>query len=276
MIEFWKQPRTIYPSIFRVLIGIVLLLDLISTYSSGTFQFNPEFTHYTNSESLILRENYTLYYITYGLVLILFILGIGKNFISFLVYVFNFLMLFISPYILNWGDVILKFTLLYFVFANSFRFLSIQKSKEAKGIWNYISQLAVWSIILHLFLVYLSNSIYKLSDSDWQQGFAAFYSFSQFPGFESSVFYPVLSTSIAGKIISWSIIAQQLTFIPLILWKKTRYFAIALGIIIHLIMFFQFGLWKFEIIMILHYGFLLNDNEWRKIIPKKILKNQFV
>lgn len=275
MIEFWKQPRTIYPSIFRILIGLVLLLDLIFTIYSGKIIFDPEFVDYSNNGSFIsfIRENYIPFFISYGLILIMFILGIGKNITSLLVYIFHFVMLLISPYILNWGDTILKFTLLYFVFANSFKYYSIQKSNlPEKSIKNYISKLAVWSIILHLFLIYLSNGFYKSMDADWQRGFAPFYSFSQFSGFQDSLFYPIISDGNLSKIISYLIVGQQLTFIPLIIWKKTRYIAISLGVLVHLIMFYQFGLWKFETIMILLYGFLLNDKEWQKIIPKKLRK----
>lgn len=278
MIEFWNQPRTFYPSMFRILIGLVLLLDLIFTFPSGSILFNPEFTDYPPVSGIItfLRENYVPFYLAYGIILTLFILGIGKNFISLLLYVFQFLLFFMNPYLNSWGDVILKFILMYFVFVDSFRFLSFRKSNLSENsVWNYVSKLAVWSIVLHIFLIYLSNGIYKSMDADWQNGYAAFYSFSQFSGFQDSFFYPVLSNENFSKILSWLVVAQQLTFVPLIIWKKTRYFAIVLGILVHLIMFYQFGLWKFETIMILLYGFLLNDKEWQKIIPAK-LRKEFV
>lgn len=278
MIEFWNQPRTFYPSMFRILIGLVLLLDLIFTFPSGSILFNPEFIDYPPVSGVIafLRENYVPFYLAYGIILTLFILGIGKNFISLLLYVFQFLLFFMNPYLNSWGDVILKFILMYFVFVDSFRFLSFRKSNLSENsVWNYVSKLAVWSIVLHIFLIYLSNGIYKSMDADWQNGYAAFYSFSQFSGFQDSFFYPVLSNENFSKILSWLVVAQQLTFVPLIIWKKTRYFAIVLGILVHLIMFYQFGLWKFETIMILLYGFLLNDKEWQKIIPAK-LRKEFV
>ncbi len=278
MIEFWKQPRTFYPPIFRVLIGLVLLLDMMFTFPSGTIQFNPEFVSYPVLSDLIsfLRDNHIPFHISYGLVLILFILGIGKNITVFVVYIFHFIIFFVSPHIMNWGDVILRFTLLYFVFVDSFQSYSFTTHKSnGKNLRAYVSQLAVWSIILHLFLIYLSNGFYKSLDNDWQQGFAPFYSFSQFSGFESSLFYPVLSNEVSGKIISYLVITQQLTFIPLVLWKRTRFFAIIIGVIVHLIMFFQFGLWKFETIIILHYGFLLSDNEWKGIISRFKYRKSF-
>lgn len=278
MIEFWQKERTIYPSIFRVLIGLVFLLDLIFTFSAGSFQFDSEFAAYPMSGNTIdlIRENYVPLFIFYGIILILFILGIGKNFTSILVYISQFSLLWLLPYNVSWGDIIMKFTLLYFVFVDSFKFYSIQTSKlNPNSLKSYISKLAVWCIILNLFLVYLSNGFYKSLDVSWQNGSAVFYSFSQFSGFESSLFYSIISHETFSKILSYIIVGQQLTFIPLILWKKTRYFAMIFGIGIHIIMFYQFGLWKFETIMILLYGFLLNDEEWRRIIPKN-LRNKFL
>jgi|SRR5690606_28154629 len=275
MVDFWQKSRTIYPSVFRFLVGIVFLLDLIFTLSNS-FVFNTDFADYPNMGSTIefLRENYISFYLIYGLVLVLFILGIGKKIVSAAVFIFHFLSIMIVPSLTNWGDTIMKFTLLYFIFVDSFKYLSVNPThSDSRNLKLYISKLAVWSIILNLFLVYLSNSVYKLFDVDWQNGYATFFSFSQFLGVKSSFFYPIISNEFLSKAISYIIVAQQMTFLPLIIWKRTRYFAILLGVLIHLIMFFQFGLWKFETIMILLYGFLLNDEEWKNLIPKN-LKNK--
>ncbi len=266
MKEFWIAQRTIYPALFRVMIGLVLFLDLISTYSSGGILFNPVFNGFLPETGIasFLAEHYQLFSVGYGIVLIAFILGVGKNLTSFLVFCFHLVVMEMTFSLMTWGDIILKFSLLYFVLADSFKYLSLQKSN---GNLSFISQLAVWSIILHLFLVYLNNAYFKILDKDWQQGIAVFYSFSQYSGFQDSFWYSILSHKFMANFINYFIIFQQLTFVPLVLWKKSRKLAIIVSIFIHIIMMFQFGLWKFEIIVILLYGFLLNDREWRKLLP---------
>ncbi len=274
MKEFWTAPRTIYPSIFRVMIGFVLLLDLISTYMSGKILFNPVFNGFLPEVGItsFLAEHYQLFSLAYGIVLVAFILGIGKNLTSFLVFCFHLIVIELTFPLMTWGDIILKFSLLYFVFVDSFKYLSLRKSNKD---FSFLSQLAIWSVILHLFLIYLNNAYFKLLDKDWQQGIAVFYSFSQYSGFQDSFWYSILSHKFMANFINYFIIIQQLTFVPLVLWKKSRKYTILLSILIHIIMMFQFGLWKFELIVILLYGFLLSDEEWKKLIPIRFQKKYF-
>lgn len=274
MKEFWAASRTIYPSIFRVMIGFVLLLDLSSTYMSGKILCNPVFNDFLPESGItsFLAEHYQIFSLAYGIVLVAFILGIGKNLTSFLVFCFHLIVMEMTFPLMTWGDIILKFSLLYFVFADSFKYLSLRKSNKKAS---FISQLAVWSIILHLFLIYLNNAYFKILDKDWQQGIAVFYSFSQYHGFQDSSWYSILSHKSIANFINYFIIIQQLTFVPLVLWKKSRNWAIILSVLIHIIMMFQFGLWKFELIVILLYGFLLSDEEWGKLIPVRFQKKYF-
>lgn len=274
MKEFWVANRTIYPAIFRVLIGLLLLTDLIFTLPSGYFLFDSTYNNFIPNSGIIgvLSENWKIFSGVYGLILLLFILGIGRNLISFLVFLCYWFWVEMTMPLLTWGDTILKFSLLYFVLVNSFQYLSIQKSNYL-GI---ISKLGIWSILLHLFLIYLNNAYFKLLDADWQEGRALFYSFSQYAGFDTSIFKPLLSNAFISKYLGYFVIVQQLTFVPLVIWKKTRFLAIGLSIIIHLTMMVQFELWKFELIVILLYGFLLTDEEWKKILPAGMLNKFFL
>src|SRR5690606_30739679 len=156
MKEFWTAPRTIYPSIFRVMIGFVLLLDLISTYMSGKILFNPVFNGFLPEVGItsFLAEHYQMFSLAYGIVLVAFILGIGKNLTSFLLFCFHLIVMELTFPLMTWGDIILKFSLLYFVFVDSFKYLSLRKSNKD---FSFLSQLVIWSVILHLFLIYLNN-----------------------------------------------------------------------------------------------------------------------
>ncbi len=269
MKEFWTAERRIYPSIFRILIGLVLLADLISFIPTTDILFHSEFNAFLPQSGFMaqLAEHSALFLLVYALVLVLFIFGIGKNISSFLVFVFHYLMMQLTLPLMTWGDTILRFSLLYFVFADSFRYFTINRSK---GSYPFVSKLAVWSIILHVFLIYLNNAYFKILDKDWQQGIAVFYSFSQYPGFQESIWHSLLSNEFLAKSLNYFIIIQQLTFVPMVIWKKTRGIAILLSVFIHILMLIQFELWKFELIVMLLYGFLLNDKEIIKLIPKRI------
>lgn len=273
MKEFWTANRTIYPSIFRILIGFVLLIDLVFTVPAGSFLFDSSLNASLPTQSFygFIIEYWQIWVGFYALILIGFIGGIGKNFLSFFVFLMHWIWLDMTAPLLTWGDTILKFSLMYFVVVDSFKYFSISKSNST----HYISTLGIWSIIMHLFLVYLNNAYFKIIDSDWQSGRALFYSFSQYPSFETSILKPIISNAIIGKYLGYFIILQQMSFVPLVIWKKTRKYAILLSVLIHLTMLIQFGLWKFELMVILLYGFLLNDEEWKELIPRKFHEKFF-
>lgn len=269
MKEFWTAERTIYPSIFRVLIGLLLLMDLIFTYPSFSLLFNSDINAFLSDQPILrfIADQYHLFIGVYAVFLLLFIVGIGRNLTSLLVGIAYFIMFLLSYQLVTWGDIILKFTLIFFVFVDSYKYLSKNRNKP---IFGYISTLAIASIILHVFLIYLNNAYFKAVDKSWQDGVAVFYSFAQYPNFKESLMYPIISNGILSQTINYFIILLQLLFTPFVIWKKTRLFIIVLSAIVHLIMMFQFGLWKFELIVLLLYGFLLNDAEWRAILPKSI------
>jgi hypothetical protein len=273
MKEFWTVNRRIYPSIFRVLIGFVLLIDLIFTLPAGSFLWDSNLNASLPQSEFyqLIIPHWQIFAGFYGLVLLLFMGGIGKNFLAFLVFLFHWIWVDLTMPLLTWGDTILKFSLLYFTFVNSFYYLSVKMVRTE----SFLSQLGIWSMILHLFLVYLNNAYFKIMDIDWQEGRALFYSFSQYPSFETSVLKPIISNAFLTKYLGYLVILQQLTFVPLVIWRKTRYGAILISILIHLTMMFQFGLWKFELIVILLYGFLLSDDEWKRLIPTKIQSKFF-
>lgn len=274
MKEFFTAERKIFPSVFRVLIGLILLFDLIYMYRSASIFLNPELNSFlpTDKISIIVTQNSGFFFLFYGSILILFILGLFGNLISFLVFCCYLILFHLSYQFVTWGDTILKFTLLFFVFADSFRYLSL---KRTKGKYPFISVLAVWSIILHIFMVYLNNAYFKLADYHWQQGIAVYYSFAQYAQFPDSIFHWPVSNSFFSKSIDYFIILQQLLFVPFVIWKKTRYFMLILAAVIHLTMMVQFGLWKFELAVVLHFGFLLNDEELRRLMPTKIRLKYF-
>lgn len=268
MKEFWTAERRLYAPVFRVAIGLILLIDLLTTFPSISFLFQPELNSFLPLHGVLgfLAKYPFVFFGLYASTLLLFIFGIGKHFVSFLVFVFYFFMLQFSIPFVTWGDKILRFTLLYFVFVDSFRCLSAHRSTGTLGL---LSKLALMSIILHLFLIYGNNAFFKAINRDWQLGHAVFYSFSQYPNFKESIFYPIISNGSLSKWIGYLVILLQLSFVPLTIWRKTRLALLMVSTLLHVVMMFQFGLWKFEWIVILHYGFVLTDEDWKRIFGSK-------
>lgn len=266
MKEFWTAPRTLFPALYRVIIGLILLTDLASSLPSLKLLFDPSLNAYLPQSGFLgfLSEHIRIFVVLYALSLVFFIFGLGRNLASLLVFAGFFLWIQMTDPLRVWGDAILKYSLMYFVFVDSFRYLSLRKTL---GKISWISVLAVWCIILNVFLIYLNNAWFKIANKDWQEGIAVFYSFSQYPEFKDSVFYPLVIDGFWTRAINYIVIVWQLLFVPFILWRKTRWAMILLSTVIHLIMMYEFALWKFELIVILQYGFLLSDKEWLKVLP---------
>lgn len=275
--NFWKAERTVYPPLFRILLGTILLIDAVFSISVNGFIFDANFNalYHQNSVLNFFRENHIVFQSIYIIFLLLFLIGIGGFWVKGIVFLFSVAFDLLEPTALTWGDLILGFTLLYFIFADSSQHLSAGKKHRKSDLEKWIAKLAVFSIILNLFLVYVSNGYSKLTDSTWQEGYAVYFAFAQFQNFENSFFHLLLKNEWISQLTSYFIILIQFLFPVWVMIRKTRIPIILIGIVLHLIMLWQFGLWKFELIVILLYGFLLNDEEWRRILPRKFQKKYF-
>lgn len=264
--ENFLDNRTIYPSIFRVILALILLFDLISMFPFLNEIFAIENYVYSIDRHFPflegIRQNIQIYFGLFILTTSLFLLGIGKNITSFLVFLFFLLKFLLLTPNMTYGIYILRISLLFFIFVNSFQYLSLQKSKQN----SLLSRLATLSIMLHLCLIYISNATFKLLDFSWQKGDALGYFFlgSQTTDiFEIGNFmmnYPYVLT-----FMGYSVVIFQLLF-PILIWfQKTKWFFIITGILMHLGMALVLQLYFFQIVVILHYGFFIKDEEWRKL-----------
>lgn len=270
--KFWTADRTFYPSVFRVLIGLTLLVDAVVSLGVTGFLFDEKYNAFLSANWVFdaIRDNYYVFYLVYILFLLLFTLDLGGIIIKSILFLFSVLFNMLEPAVFTWGDMILSFTFFYFIIIDSSRFLTPFRVPQKSKPLEFLSQLGIWSIIIHLFLVYLSNGYSKLMDITWQNGTAVYFAFGQYQDFESSVFYQILKNEAMAKTVNYFIIFFQITFPIFIMMKKTRIPFILVGILLHFMMMWQFGLWKFEFIIILLFGFLISDQEWENLLPGKI------
>lgn len=260
--------RTFYPAFFRVLIGSVLLVDLLILLPSVNeiYQIPNYFYEIDKSIPFVkyIRANIQLFYFTFIGILLLFILGLGRNLISLVIFIFFTIKYLLLSGISSYGTDILRISLLFFVFVNSFNYFSLNKPKS-NGLF---SKLATLSIMLHICYIYLSNAILKTINFVWMEGDAFIYFFltskttDVFTITDQLLNYPFFV--VYG---SYLVIIFQFLF-PIFIWfQRTKYVFIIIGIIMHVSMAFILQLYFFEIVVILHYGFFIKDEEWQKLLP---------
>lgn len=162
----------------------------------------------------------------------------------------------------------------YLFFTNSYDYFSLNRLKyknvNIKKLSNFISNLAVYSIMIHLCLVYFTSFIHKIHSDMWFNGVANYYIFnlerynSPFNYFFSkNLFFTVFST--------YFTLVFELLF-PILIWnKKFRNTLLILGLCLHICRYYFLMIYDFEILFIMIYGFFLTNQEWNKILFRKNL-----
>lgn len=264
------KEKKISPAIFRVVIGVFLLIDVVSYFLYGEEIYNAKGFSYVSDSSIpiigLIREYISVFFALYALSLVVWILGIGRNFISALVFLFFLLEYFlIQPYAV-WGDEILRVSLFYFIFINSFFVLGINRHKGETSI---ISKWAVYAIMAHLCYIYVSNAYFKIQNIEWQSGYAIAYFLKSAEGLDvfgiNEIF---MKSSLFIKISTWLILIFQIIFPFLVWFKKIRIPLLIFGIITHFFMGFVLQAYKFEMIVMLHFAFFITDEEWNYMFKK--------
>ncbi len=267
-------------SLFRVLICGVLLLDFIFHLDSVNIFYSNDswFVSYSQSPfSTMIRDYNYVFFITYFGFLILYLLGIGRNFVAIIVCLLVCVKQSVTPEVMNWSDNILRITLFLMIFVNSYDYLKYPKYKKSflnidNSILNLISNLAVYMIILNIFLIYFDNGFSKLFTRDWQNG-QAFYFSVKHVWLEGTSFNNILADNIyISAIATYGTLFCQFFFIPLVFFKKTKNIIVLITIIFHVILAVFFDIYKFQAILISLHLFLYTDIE---ISSKKFLNKIF-
>lgn len=264
------KEKKISLAIFRVIIGCVILVDIISITAYNSDIYNAKDFIYPSDNGLaiieFLRKHIQYFLVAYIFVLASWIIGIGKNITSLLVYICVVLEFFlIQPYAL-WGDDILRATLLFFIFVDSFYYLSIKPIKSKSTIF---SRWAVYAIMVHLCYIYVSNAYFKIQNDEWQSGFAVAYfleSAAEVDLFNIKELF--INSSFLIKTSTWLVLIFQIIFPFLVWFKRIRIPLLIFGIITHFFMGFVLQAYKFEMIVMLHFAFFISDEEWSYMFKK--------
>ena len=280
-----------FSPIFRVFICVHLLKDLFLTSSLRDLLYKGKL-FLSTSDSIILeisgigtqlvRNNYDIFTLLFVAVLIFYFFGVGKNYIGFAVYIFYDIFQNLNPVTLNGGDNILKFAILYMSFVNSYNYFSISKqvytNDNLNKLSNVISNLAGYSICIHLCLAYFIAASHKIHSDVWFNGIATYYTLS-LERFQGTSYNLSLSKSAIFVTLStyFTILIELLH--PILVWfKKTKIIVIILAILLHMSISILMMLYDFQIVFIVLQGFFLTNPQVDNYLIKPIqsLKKGFI
>ncbi len=202
----------------------------------------------------------------------LYFFGVGKYVVAFVTFLFTAVFQQLNGILLNGGDNLLTFAMLYLCFADSYQHFSIKKlvfqSKEIREISNFISNLAVLSIQLHLCLAYIVSGIFKVHSDVWFNGVATYYIFNM-ERFTGTSFNAWLTKSSFFVVFTTYFTLFLEVYFPLMIWwKKMRNFFLVSGILLHVGIAVFMMLYDFQILFIATYGFFIANETWLKIHQK--------
>lgn len=152
---------------------------------------------------------------------------------------------------LTGGDFLFQQLLFFNIFLSGFRpnYTEVQLEVE-KAFHNA----GVAALKIQICLVYLMSALSKLIDADWQSGEAVAQTFLVHDFSLPVLYNNIKSGSFILSLITYLIIAYQITF-PIFIWmNKLKKPFLAFGILQHLIIAFIMGLPTFGFIMIIAYS----------------------
>jgi len=271
-----KNHFSIYLSIFRVLIVLLIFNKIYHLWKSLSIMLsNQGFYEHTASIYTMMGLK-TSFFLTHSklflfviiLTLIFLLFGIGRKLTYLLLFLeITILQTFINP-ILNGGDNLLTFTLLYLPFTNSFEYCVLYKKEKSNSqISNLISNLAVYSILIHLSYVYLISGLHKIHSDVWFNGTAIYY-ILHLERFQSPLCDYIMNNGFIITISTYITVFFELFFCVMIWQKAFRKLFMIIGILLHLGIFFFMMLYDFQIFFITIYGFFITNQEWKILINK--------
>lgn len=260
-----------YTAVFRVFIcfhilkKIFLQWDFFEILYRGNSFFIPDNSQF---ESLgingdFFRQNFNIYLFIYLTLIILLLFGIGRNLTALGVFICLEIQQRLCYTILNGGDNLFKFLVLYMIFINSYEFFVLKKKIRANpSISNLISNLATYSICIHLCLVYFISAIHKIHADVWFNGVANYYILSSERFRGTSINSELAKNGIFVTLTTYFTIAVEL-FYPILIWiKKTRILMIISALILHIGIYIFMMIYDFQIVFIVVQGFFISNKTW--------------
>ena len=264
-----------YLSIFRIFLCLLIFNKMVDLWGNISILLSNDgiYSHPDNlfdafgiSTSFVLNHSKAII-LTIVCTLFLLLFGIGRKWIALLLYLeIYFLDFYISP-ILNGGDNLLQFALLYFVFTNAYDKFTISNQNKHSELSNFFSNLAVYSIMIHLCYVYFITGFHKTHAEVWFNGTAVYYILN-LERFQGPFSYLVKDNGFITTLFTYATVLFELFFCVLIWQKNFRNILLITGVFLHLGIFVFMMIFDFEIFFISLYGFFFTNAEWDYFLSK--------
>lgn len=283
-------------SLLRIIFGVAMLLVLLPSFAdrhylwgAGSWWIEPEARRrgwWEPFRLLFSKSDPVLFDVAYFALIalaILFLVGLKTRWVT------PFLLLFWvglstnSTLLTNGGDTLMRIVLVFALFADLSRHLSVdawwrrrhggrpgRSSRLTDRMPSWLAPLlhntALVLCCYQILLVYLVSSVLKLQGAEWLDGTAFYYAlalteFQVLPALSEAAWQVTPLVNLA----TWFALVVQLLFPVALLWKPSRYVAVAGLTLTHLGIGLLLGLWPFSLAMIALDLLLVRDASWLRV-----------
>ncbi len=281
-------------SALRILYGVAMLWFLLVSAADRHYLWGVasrwvdpavEIRGYPGIFRVFSKSDAAAFDLAYGILIalvLLFIVGFGTRVVTPILLLFWVGLSTNSVFLTNGGDVVMRITLLFCIFADLSRHWSLDAwLRRKRGVDSLypraiVQRIPRWvlaaahntALVLcayQIILVYVNSGVFKVMGDEWLNGSALYYAlnldvFRVFPEL-SDLAWHITPFVYVG---SWISIWVQLLFPVLLIWPTTRYAALIVIMGMHLGIGLLLGLWPFSIAMIALDLLFVRDTSWTR------------
>ncbi len=280
-------------SMLRILYALAMLSILLPSFPDRSYLWGPaswwvepeaKRRGFITHNVLITKSSefwFDISYIALIALALLFLVGFYTRFVTPVLLIMLVSLQANNPYLLNGGDVLMRITLSFMLFASLSQHYSVdawlRKRRQSRAVQprrplfpphlaHALHNAALMLGMFQIMLVYVTSAIYKLMGSEWLDGTAFYYgltldAFAVLPMVNELIWQssPVIYVS------TWVALWVQLLFPVMLLWRPSRITAVIAMLFMHLGIALLLSLWAFSLVMIALDLLFVRDQSWQRL-----------
>ncbi|MCH7402287.1 DCC1-like thiol-disulfide oxidoreductase family protein [Belliella kenyensis] len=205
----------------------------------------------------------------------LFLLGVGGRVSGLILYFLVFTLNQRNNFLLDGSDNVIAVTLTFLLLSDCLSHFTYNyrekkknkfQNKFLQSLWVSLNSFAIAGLLIQISFVYFFTALHKLQGSMWLNGTAVYYTMRvvDFKATSWNIFltenhyFVVLSTYFT---VFW-----ELSFPFLVWFRKTKFFILSFGVLLHIGIFIFMRIDNFSWIMIGSYFFFIENSEYKSIL----------
>jgi len=273
----------VYSSFFRLFICFHLLKDIyyywdyipIIYANSSFYSSQPTYLlELLGLSSNLVRNNINIFIPVYIFLIGMYAFGVGRYFTAVLLFLCFEIIQRLCHVILNGGDNLMKFCLLYMVLIDSYRYFSLTKARSIKfsSYRNFISNIGGYLICIHTCIVYFFSAAHKIHADVWFNGIATYYTFllERFKG--TGLNDHLGRNGFFVTVTTYATLLIEISYPFLVWFRQTKLPVIICAVLMHISIYVFMMIYDFQIVFIAVQGFFISNALWYQWYNRAKLK----